>query len=145
MKKQNEAMEFLMTYGWVILISLSVIGLLAYSGVLSPDKFLPEKCVLPSGLACLDFNSNDLGFQLIIQNYVNQDLRNVTITLQEDNIKCSPSQTTKLMKDGQTHKFIIDCNMNNTDDYKFNGDIIVSYVSYHNSLKTKTGQLIAKI
>ena len=44
-------MEFLMTYGWAILVVLAAIGALAYFGVLSPDRFLPEKCTLPSGVA----------------------------------------------------------------------------------------------
>jgi len=54
-KKAQAAMEFLMTYGWAILVVLAAIGALAYFGVLSPDRFLPEKCTLPSGIACLDF------------------------------------------------------------------------------------------
>ena len=48
-KKAQAAMEFLMTYGWAILVVLVAIGALAYFGVLSPDTFLPEKCVISSG------------------------------------------------------------------------------------------------
>ena len=40
-KRGQAAMEFLMTYGWAILAAIIVIGVLAYFGVLSPDKFLP--------------------------------------------------------------------------------------------------------
>ena len=36
-------MEFLMTYGWAILVVLAAIGALAYFGVLSPGNLLPEK------------------------------------------------------------------------------------------------------
>ena len=43
-KKGQAAMEFLMTYGWAILVVLVAIGALAYFGVLSPDRFLPERC-----------------------------------------------------------------------------------------------------
>lgn len=53
-KRAQAAMEFLMTYGWAILVVLVAIGALAYFGVLSPDKFLPERCQGPSGLDCLD-------------------------------------------------------------------------------------------
>jgi len=48
-KKGQAAMEFLMTYGWAILVVLVAIGALAYFGVLSPEKLLPEKCVIPTG------------------------------------------------------------------------------------------------
>lgn len=43
MRKGQAAMEFLMTYGWAILIVLAAIGALAYCGILSPDRFLPER------------------------------------------------------------------------------------------------------
>ncbi|PLW79434.1 hypothetical protein C0585_07850 [Candidatus Woesearchaeota archaeon] len=42
-RKGQAAMEFLMTYGWAILVVLAAIGALAYFGVLSPDKLVPEK------------------------------------------------------------------------------------------------------
>lgn len=53
-KKAQAAMEFLMTYGWAILVVLAAIGALAYFGVLSPDKILPERCTGPAGLDCLE-------------------------------------------------------------------------------------------
>ncbi|MBR9699766.1 hypothetical protein GOV09_04890 [Candidatus Woesearchaeota archaeon] len=53
-KKAQAAMEFLMTYGWAILVVLVAIGALAYFGVLSPDKFLPERCTGTAGLDCVD-------------------------------------------------------------------------------------------
>jgi len=37
-RKGQAAMEFLMTYGWAILVVLVVIGALAYFGVLSPSS-----------------------------------------------------------------------------------------------------------
>jgi hypothetical protein len=46
------ALEFLMTYGWAILVVLIVIGALAYFGVLNPTIMLPEKCILQMGLYC---------------------------------------------------------------------------------------------
>jgi hypothetical protein len=48
-------MEFLMTYGWAILVVLAAIGALAYFGMLSPDRFLPDKCVANPPLACSQY------------------------------------------------------------------------------------------
>jgi len=45
-KKSQAAMDFLITYGWAILIVLIMIGTLAYFGVLNPDKFTPCEKVL---------------------------------------------------------------------------------------------------
>lgn len=47
-------MEFLMTYGWAILVVLAAVAALAYFGVLSPGKILPERCLAPAGLDCID-------------------------------------------------------------------------------------------
>ena len=55
MKRGQAAMEFLMTYGWAILVVLIAIGALAYFGVLNPSRFLPESCTLIPGLGCDDF------------------------------------------------------------------------------------------
>ena len=54
-KRGQAALEFLMTYGWAILVVLVVIGALAYFGVLNPDSLVPDKCTLSTGISCDDF------------------------------------------------------------------------------------------
>ncbi len=49
-KKAQAAMEFLMTYGWAILVVLIVIGALSYFGVLNPANLLPDKCLFGAGI-----------------------------------------------------------------------------------------------
>lgn len=41
-KKSQAVMEFLMTYGWAVLVILVAIGALTYFGVLSPERILPQ-------------------------------------------------------------------------------------------------------
>ncbi len=53
-KRGQAALEFLMTYGWAVLVVLVVIGTLAYFGILNPSFLLPEKCTLQMGLYCKD-------------------------------------------------------------------------------------------
>ena len=53
-KRGQAAMEFLMTYGWAILVVLAAIGALAYFGVLSPGNLLPQKCEFSQGLDCTE-------------------------------------------------------------------------------------------
>ena len=38
-RKSQAALEFIMTYGWVILVVLAAVGAFAYSGFLSPCNF----------------------------------------------------------------------------------------------------------
>ncbi|MBI4438701.1 hypothetical protein HY640_02105 [Candidatus Woesearchaeota archaeon] len=87
-RRGQAAMEFLMTYGWAILVVLIVIGALAYFGILSPDTLLPEKCTLPVQMSCKDHRITDTvvagsdSFRLELQNGAGKDilLRNVNVT-----------------------------------------------------------------
>jgi len=66
-RKAQAAMEFLMTYGWAILVVLVVIGALVYMGVLNPLALVPEKCTAPAGFICNSASLTSGGqFQLII-------------------------------------------------------------------------------
>jgi hypothetical protein len=75
-KRSQAAMEFIMTYGWAILVVLAAIVALAYFGVMSPSRFVPESCTLPptSGLACVDFNVFPQSAHLFIVNGGGRDL-----------------------------------------------------------------------
>ena len=61
MRKGQAAMEFLMTYGWAMLIIIVMIGAITYFGVTNPKKLVPDTCVFASGLNCKEFiiTSND--------------------------------------------------------------------------------------
>lgn len=52
-RKGQSALEFLMTYGWAILVVLAAIGALAYFGVLNPSNFLPDQCTASTGFGCV--------------------------------------------------------------------------------------------
>lgn len=73
-RKAQAAMEFLMTYGWAILVVLAAIGALAYFGVLSPDKMLPEKTTFMAPLANIDnaVVRADETVQVVVQNNLGQ-------------------------------------------------------------------------
>lgn len=53
-KRGQVAMEFLLTYGWAILVVLLVIGALIYFGILNQRGLLPSKCDLDAPLFCVD-------------------------------------------------------------------------------------------
>ncbi|MCF7865934.1 hypothetical protein K9L67_02665 [Candidatus Woesearchaeota archaeon] len=68
-KKGQAAMEFLMTYGWAILVVLLAIGALAYFGLLNPT--VPDKTTfgvpfisLDSGLYTADNTSSTIQIAL---------------------------------------------------------------------------------
>ena len=51
-KKSQAALEFLTTYAWAFLVILIMVGALAYFGVLSPSKLLPDRCNFGSEISC---------------------------------------------------------------------------------------------
>ena len=73
-RKSQAALEFIMTYGWAILVVLVAIAALAYFGVLNPSRFLPNKCTLQSGIACLDFKATATALTVVVQNSLGFDI-----------------------------------------------------------------------
>ncbi len=98
MRKGQAALEFLMTYGWAILVVLAAIAALAYFGVLSPDRFLPNKCTVQGGFSCLEGKVLATGgtggvglVQVNVQNNVGVDVNSIFIQL--DTTDCTIAST----------------------------------------------------
>ena len=147
-KKAQAAMEFLMTYGWAILVVLAAIAALAYFGVLSPDRFLPEQCTLPSGTACLDFtvtgNATDPTFSMIIQNSAGFDMSSVSVNLTSPQSGSCTAATAASLTDGQQSTFNVVCTGQSSG--KFKSDLTMAYTNLQTSLAhTKIGTLIAEV
>ncbi|MBN1157483.1 hypothetical protein JXA85_07715 [Candidatus Woesearchaeota archaeon] len=73
-KSAQAAMEFLMTYGWAILIVIIVIGAFVYFGVLNPRELVPRRCTL-QGFNCADHKLSASGFELVLTNAYGIDVR----------------------------------------------------------------------
>ncbi len=78
--KGQAAIEYLMTYGWAVLILVSVLGLLYSMGVLNPQSYAQEECIFQPSLRCdslsLDPNGNvkvslinGMGFPINLNDY----------------------------------------------------------------------------
>jgi uncharacterized protein (UPF0333 family) len=83
-KKGQAAMEFLMTYGWAILVVLAAIGALAYFGVLSPRNILPSTCTVGAGFGCNNFQATANGLQFALLNNLGNDIEEMTVTFNGD-------------------------------------------------------------
>ncbi len=123
MKKGQAAMEFLMTYGWAILVVLIAIGALAYFGVLSPDKLLPNQCRLAQGLYCKSHKADTAGVSVLIVNSLGKDITVTGINI-TDQSGCDASFSTALANDQQA-QFDVACTI--TAGTKIKSDIAVTY------------------
>ena len=141
-KKAQAAMEFLMTYGWAILVVLAAIAALAYFGVLSPEKFLPEKCILQPGIACVSHKVEPTKVTLVISNGLGR-----TIIINSIDVGGCSSTFDETMLSGIDHTFVIGgaCNNGLSRD-KFKADINMGYTEKDTNLtKTVYGNLNTKI
>jgi len=66
MKKLQAAMEYLMTYGWAILIIALALGVLYSLGVFNPNRLKPVGCFLPAPFTCQIVSVNTGGVATII-------------------------------------------------------------------------------
>lgn len=140
-KKGQAAMEFLMTYGWALLVVLIAIAALAFFGLLNPSKFLPTKCEIAPGLTCMDYNAktnnadesggdypNDV-ITILLNNGIGE-----TIKLSEMNITdCSDgtpntgiNSTIGTIAEGETKKITVNCS-GMVPETRFKSDIIFKY------------------
>ena len=87
-KRGQAALEFLMTYGWAILVVLVVIGALAYFGVLNPNILVPEKCTMATGLSCKDYKISGSSVFLYFENGMGKtiEVTNVSVLNPQDSL-----------------------------------------------------------
>lgn len=148
MRKGQAAMEFLMTYGWAILVVLVAIGALAYFGVLSPQKYLPTSCTISDQFACPEYKVNSAAgtVQLVVQNGKGADLTGVTVALSGSGLTCATSAAQDIA-DGKSGSFTVTCTAGvGSVGSQFKSDIAVAYTAAGTTLGARTarGQLIAK-
>jgi len=151
-KKAQAAMEFLMTYGWALLVVLIAIGALAFFGVLNPSRFLPETCVLAPGFACIDFKVTVSGVEVILQNGLGNNINigsEMTIDAQELHGCIATATGIPQILDGKSQSITIDlsaagCN-SMTAGSKFKADMVFGYTPSGGTDHKKVGQIVAKI
>ena len=164
-KRGQAAMEFLMTYGWALLVVLIAIAALAFFGVLNPQRFLPETCTLAPGFGCTDFKITTAAITVILQNGLGSNI-NTGTTLNvsaADNHACSAvsAATAATWLDGKAQTFCIPllalgsgCTGGTAPTpactgmaagSKFKGDLILAYTPSGGTAHSKVGQIVAKI
>jgi hypothetical protein len=165
MKKRGQAaMEFLMTYGWAILVVLIAIGALAYFGVLNPGRFLPSSCTITPGVSCEDFvvnyvdGTND-AITVTLRNGMGDDLTSATVTINEPDtgtavctLACSNGCTgdgSDTLPDGTlttwTAATCIGGSGVGATGSKFKGDVVFGYTGAGGLAHSKTGSLTTQV
>jgi len=146
--KGQAAMEFLMTYGWAILVVLVAIGALAYFGVLNPSGFLPRSCTIAPGIGCDDFKVNANTVQLILRNGMGEDLKSISVAIAsctaDANADGDDSWTDGSILGGDTGITLTTCS-NGASGSRFKKDVSITYSGNAGINHTVTGIITTKV
>jgi len=142
------AMEFLMTYGWAVLILVVVIAILFYLGVFSPGDSAVKSCVFPSGFTCTEFDVDSSGSLFLDLGQGTGKM--ITVTGIGCSVNSSPaiSNSPGVVIRSGAHAWL-NMNSNGTPCYgasgeAFKGSVILSYSVAGSSLpRTVTGTVSA--
>jgi len=141
-KKAQAATEFLMTYGWAILVVGVAIAALAYFGVLSPSRFLPNKCTLPSGIACIDHKVDASSVTMILQNSLGYTINVTSINLTD--VGCANTSIGVQLQNGGQGTFTIGCT--STVGEKFKSDVDLVFTRLDTGLsQTFEGEILSQV
>ena len=151
-KKGQAALEFLMTYGWAILVVLVVIGALAYFGVLNPDSLVPDKCTLTTGISCDDFKVTSSDISLQLGNGMGRQIKitNISATQVGKSVSCLDVEINKTVKNGASESFTLDgtgCTITQSGRKpRFNLNVTYYYTDSASSYNhLVTGELLAAV
>ena len=142
-RKAQAAMEFLMTYGWAILAAVIAIAALAYFGVFSPARYMPNVCTINSPLGCDEYSiDSTTGITIVLRNGAGDSVD--ISSFQVGN--CAPI-VVGIIPDGGTNTTVslAGCGTLTAGD-KYKGDITVEYTKGSGTLlQTVTGTISGKI
>lgn len=111
-KRGQGSLEFLMSYGWAILVVIVAIGSLNFYYFSGSSSTTPETCFLGPGLSCNDFAIYEDSISIVVRNSLGRDLGAVSI----ENPNClNPSNSINLDNNEEGVLVLDGCNFNGGD------------------------------
>jgi hypothetical protein len=80
-RKAQAAMEYVHTYGWVLLAVAMLSGILLYYNVSRAQTLLPLECTFLSGIRCLDSHVDEDLLSIVVVNEFGFTLSNISINM----------------------------------------------------------------
>ena len=142
-KKAQAAMEFLMTYGWAILVVLIAIGALTY--LVDFKSLIGNRCQLTAPLYCKSYRADVGSATLLVRNGLTDQITVTSIELVDE--ACTKAFTTgnTIAANGET-TFVVDGCTGITSGKKVKTDVKIIYDETGGLTGiTATGNLIASV
>ena len=139
-------MEFLLTYGWAILVVLVAIGALAHFGVLNPKNSLPEFCFFFPGISCTDFKVDTNGVTLVVINGMGKDLAEFSVEISGMDLVCRGDSSPEIiLMSGDEATLFIDCRVEAKAGTRFAKDLKISYLEIGGFLHNRLGEISTNV
>ncbi len=153
-RKLQTAMEYLMTYGWAILIIGIVLVSLYELNVFTPSNYVSPVCTLPSGFTCAGNSLTGNGILTVNIEYTNTD------PIQINQIGCNTNQTTAhittytspiAMDTGENLTLTVQCYSGNSNfqgqiGSMLSGSLLVNYTDTQTGFNNLIyGKIISKV
>ena len=141
-KKSQAALEFLTTYGWAFLVILIMISALAYFGILSPSKLLPDRCNFGAEFACTEFSLGANGLLLKLRNNLGNTIiiDSLSVSTEKKQLTCNSNAIGAVWKSGEVKNFPMGCSIASDIIPGDKGKLNLK-ISYHSA---KSGALFKK-
>ncbi len=119
-------MEFLMSYGWAILVVIVVIGVLIFT-LGNPNEFSGDFCKLPPGFKCEGFAIQGSNVVFRITNGLGVNLVSSKLSIINSNVGPCYESTDTPLGSLQTATYSVQCDNTQGTVGPFKGDIIFTY------------------
>ncbi|MBC8494888.1 hypothetical protein H8D36_01915 [archaeon] len=154
-RRSQAAVEFLITYGWAIIVVLATIGAMAYFGVLDMSSFMPSRCTFPVAVTCIDdasINADTDQILFIVQNsyHAQINLTGGSVTSDEcsnaqllfcSGPPCTPTNPNIQLLNNEQATVAINCQGGLTSG-RLSADVMINYLDSQTNLVLRTpGQI----
>lgn len=137
--KAQSAMEYMMTYGWAIVIIAIALAALIALGVFNPGIFVGQECIVQAGFSCLNYVLSSNGTLMINLEQATEAPINITA------LGCNTNVTTMFMQQpdnppsnqvympiGSNYTFDVQCYsfdtpFNGTIGQLYKGNLVINY------------------
>lgn len=142
-KRGQAALEFLMTYGWAILVVLIAIGALAY--LVDFQSLLGDRCQVGAPLYCESHKANTTDISIRLKNALPNSITVTSISLADAGSGgCSSTGLTTAMTSGASQNFDITCTSTSGDKIKSKLTVTYNDASGLDGI-VKTGQVVVGV
>ncbi len=140
-RKSQAAMEFLMTYGWAILVALIVVGVL-WLIIGNPSNFVGNKFTMSDPLISNALDIQASGITIEVRNGLGESLTVTGVNI----TNCGLLSTTTTIANSALQTFTVTCSPTLISGDRFRGDVTISYTKTGSSITQRaTGSVNGKV